>query len=135
MKYITLMSYPSYFRTSTLDKNFFKIFFIDTTTIPNISRSEELSTFIKRDSYVYNTLSKQLNNTTESSSVIFMYQLFVELAKNISTYIDNAEEVEDMINLLKIAITKSDSQLSKICLLYTSPSPRDRTRSRMPSSA
>ena len=26
-------------------------------------------------------------------------------------------------------------QLSVICLLYTSPSPRDRTRSRMPSSA
>ena len=25
--------------------------------------------------------------------------------------------------------------LSKLCLLYTSPSPRDRTRSRMPSSA
>ena len=27
------------------------------------------------------------------------------------------------------------SELSKTCLLYTSPSPRDRTRSRMPSSA
>ena len=27
------------------------------------------------------------------------------------------------------------SKLSRICLLYTSPSPRDRTRSRMPSSA
>ena len=26
-------------------------------------------------------------------------------------------------------------KLDKICLLYTSPSPRDRTRSRMPSSA
>ena len=26
-------------------------------------------------------------------------------------------------------------QLNKCCLLYTSPSPRDRTRSRMPSSA
>ena len=26
-------------------------------------------------------------------------------------------------------------QLLEICLLYTSPSPRDRTRSRMPSSA
>jgi len=25
--------------------------------------------------------------------------------------------------------------LNKVCLLYTSPSPRDRTRSRMPSSA
>ena len=29
---------------------------------------------------------------------------------------------------------KSD-QLPEVCLLYTSPSPRDRTRSRMPSSA
>ena len=28
-----------------------------------------------------------------------------------------------------------DTCLDKICLLYTSPSPRDRTRSRMPSSA
>ena len=28
-----------------------------------------------------------------------------------------------------------DWKLSKLCLLYTSPSPRDRTRSRMPSSA
>ena len=27
------------------------------------------------------------------------------------------------------------SDLKKYCLLYTSPSPRDRTRSRMPSSA
>ena len=26
-------------------------------------------------------------------------------------------------------------ELNKVCLLYTSPSPRDRTRSRMPSSA
>ena len=26
-------------------------------------------------------------------------------------------------------------ELSNVCLLYTSPSPRDRTRSRMPSSA
>ena len=28
-----------------------------------------------------------------------------------------------------------DAVLGKVCLLYTSPSPRDRTRSRMPSSA
>ena len=28
-----------------------------------------------------------------------------------------------------------DQQLVEFCLLYTSPSPRDRTRSRMPSSA
>ena len=32
-------------------------------------------------------------------------------------------------------ITQSPMALVGICLLYTSPSPRDRTRSRMPSSA
>ena len=31
--------------------------------------------------------------------------------------------------------TSSKAEHQKICLLYTSPSPRDRTRSRMPSSA
>ena len=31
--------------------------------------------------------------------------------------------------------SKDANRLKKICLLYTSPSPRDRTRSRMPSSA
>ena len=30
---------------------------------------------------------------------------------------------------------KAKSDVAKVCLLYTSPSPRDRTRSRMPSSA
>ena len=36
----------------------------------------------------------------------------------------------------KVAVrTPRGAQLAKFCLLYTSPSPRDRTRSRMPSSA
>ena len=45
------------------------------------------------------------------------------------------------LNLIKPAIHKAqkltltDNYQSGICLLYTSPSPRDRTRSRMPSSA
>ena len=33
------------------------------------------------------------------------------------------------------AIVKINSEQPDVCLLYTSPSPRDRTRSRMPSSA
>ena len=37
-------------------------------------------------------------------------------------------------NIFGFVNGKSDSKVS-ICLLYTSPSPRDRTRSRMPSSA
>ena len=40
---------------------------------------------------------------------------------NIPVYVDGADEI--------------DAGLNMICLLYTSPSPRDRTRSRMPSSA
>ena len=38
---------------------------------------------------------------------------------------------------LKNTITNNDARLEQLenCLLYTSPSPRDRTRSRMPSSA
>ena len=41
-------------------------------------------------------------------------------------------EVEYLISLSK---EKKLDGLPLICLLYTSPSPRDRTRSRMPSSA
>ena len=36
---------------------------------------------------------------------------------------------------MAIQIVKKDEAKNWICLLYTSPSPRDRTRSRMPSSA
>ena len=61
---------------------------------------------------------------------------FVEAAlanKDIQIYGDGNQtrcfgHVADIIDAL-IAVTSTD------CLLYTSPSPRDRTRSRMPSSA
>ena len=39
--------------------------------------------------------------------------------------------IEALANFLGIP----ESETAKACLLYTSPSPRDRTRSRMPSSA
>ena len=45
----------------------------------------------------------------------------------------NKNSLEDLNNNFEI---KFDEKLwEKDCLLYTSPSPRDRTRSRMPSSA
>ena len=40
--------------------------------------------------------------------------------------------IEDLANRMQL---NRDAALSGACLLYTSPSPRDRTRSRMPSSA
>ena len=44
----------------------------------------------------------------------------------------NGEKLEEMSGALP---SKLVAMLKEHCLLYTSPSPRDRTRSRMPSSA
>ena len=52
----------------------------------------------------------------------------------------NAEKRKDLVkgNRIKVRVDRrygSSVSTAGICLLYTSPSPRDRTRSRMPSSA
>ena len=67
-------------------------------------------------------------------------------ARSIINKFDFFETLVDVLNVDVIGITESwatsqilDSELSlsgfHICLLYTSPSPRDRQKSRMPSSA
>ena len=65
--------------------------------------------------------------------------------KEILDQIDKCKSIENesdvditkTYNLLqkKLVETKKDIYGNLSCLLYTSPSPRDRTRSRMPSSA
>ena len=42
---------------------------------------------------------------------------------------------EDPCAIISLGSKKDTDNAVKACLLYTSPSPRDRTRSRMPSSA
>ena len=64
---------------------------------------------------------------------------------NASTPAVNPLTLEELKNILSLAeicwVEEIDSELAAAliiigpCLLYTSPSPRDRTRSRMPSSA
>ena len=49
--------------------------------------------------------------------------------------INLAQEVNDNPNRRELDVLLSTGEQVSICLLYTSPSPRDRTRSRMPSSA
>ena len=57
----------------------------------------------------------------------------------LTTPIANANEIEVFVNNVRqdpgVAYNVNGTALTMTCLLYTSPSPRDRTRSRMPSSA
>ena len=60
------------------------------------------------------------------------------LSETVKSSLRDAQE--DLKNALACAARTEKPFISKniadmICLLYTSPSPRDRTRSRMPSSA
>ena len=48
---------------------------------------------------------------------------------------DKGDSLIDSISNFEVLIDFSRPEASLSCLLYTSPSPRDRTRSRMPSSA
>ena len=66
------------------------------------------------------------------------YKLFRNYDGSKSTYGDTKVycESNDIPNMTTYAsINGTDDSVLHICLLYTSPSPRDRTRSRMPSSA
>ena len=49
--------------------------------------------------------------------------------------LNESPEYEPFWRLVSIAYDRISQQDQGTCLLYTSPSPRDRTRSRMPSSA
>ena len=80
-----------------------------------------------------------------SMAVLIGYQLlFVEPKKDIAQKENIVKESDDSANIpipqnFDNGIVASDNtepkSSNKPCLLYTSPSPRDRTRSRMPSSA
>ena len=59
---------------------------------------------------------------------------YAEVARDLGigdTLIHNWRKAFEADGTLQAEVTQSPS----VCLLYTSPSPRDRTRSRMPSSA
>src|SRR5664280_1289821 len=59
--------------------------------------------------------------------------LFINIQQEV--FIDPPDPKAEIIADLRDANNQTLSIKGVICLLYTSPSPRDRTRSRMPSSA
>ena len=80
------------------------------------------------DNEIYNEL-KVLDNS-DSEELTFILEL--------NTKNNSPEDVEEFTKYLSDFIVQREPSSVYgyyICLLYTSPSPRDRTRSRMPSSA
>ena len=93
---------------------------------------------------------KQIREYFRSPANVFMGLLFpVLLVFFLGTMLQNLDIADYDIGEIKLqySVTQTDEQSGKAfaefldnismisCLLYTSPSPRDRTRSRMPSSA
>ena len=62
--------------------------------------------------------------------------IHVYLATINDSYVNNSKYIEANSKALHaLKSTLNNDYLSRVCLLYTSPSPRDRQKSRMPSSA
>ena len=70
-------------------------------------------------------IGKEISNKVEGKT------LFDEFSRG--RYSTDASVYQ--IKPLGVVLPKDTNDVLNICLLYTSPSPRDRTRSRMPSSA
>ena len=87
---------------------------------------------LDRSSAASDVYKRQGNTLENGDNVVLTQALNVKgtsfsaakgtIVKKIKLVSDNTEQIEGKIN-------------EQTCLLYTSPSPRDRTRSRMPSSA
>ena len=77
--------------------------------------------------------------SSANSSEVDIYKkidLFGEVLEKINReYIDEINQSESMDSAINGLLQSLDPYSSYICLLYTSPSPRDKRQSRMPSSA
>ena len=109
---------------------------IDFRTAQGIASDLNISTsdVIKMDSRISqndSSLNHKINDESQSE--------FMELIEDEDARPDDKVFEKDQVNFKKDLINKSleilDDREIKICLLYTSPSPRDRQKSRMPSSA
>ena len=80
-------------------------------------------------------------NSVEFSEVPGLWVAEVEKDKRkLPVYIDFSKQYLVSGNVIRLndkenLTLKHSARMNRVCLLYTSPSPRDRTRSRMPSSA
>ena len=96
------------------------------------------------DSSFWQTIKKHLQNSIYLSERTYMMKnlIFTEIRNHRQTTLAQSNnEIIDFVFFNSLFVAAQNKRKTKIierneiCLLYTSPSPRDRTRSRMPSSA
>ena len=80
--------------------------------------------------------SRQKDNVREFVETQKKYDKDGQLVSTIEKLQANPIDIPEDFEVIKVSTSKTTGQQwVQYCLLYTSPSPRDRTRSRMPSSA
>ena len=76
------------------------------------------------------------NSSGENESVVTDLQAQIDnLTVENQQHEDDINSLEDQLASSSSVVSEIESSLSEACLLYTSPSPRDLSTSRMPSSA
>ena len=73
-----------------------------------------------------------------ANQITYYNGLIAKHKQNVEIYLNNPVgigEHPDVMAAIEAEVTSIAQAHEKICLLYTSPSPRDRLKSRMPSSA
>ena len=78
---------------------------------------------------------KRFKESSEVAICILDAGLSEDQKTELSSKVDEIKSAEWDIKVPDSKIKGREWLKSQVCLLYTSPSPRDRTRSRMPSSA
>ena len=92
---------------------------------------EKLIADLERNENLINTINEEISLKKDQ---IQRYEL--ALSKDVYSFVEFSQRKDELLKLQKQKINLiGDQKNIKICLLYTSPSPRDRQKSRMPSSA
>jgi len=81
----------------------------------------------------FGSTTSESQTSNKPSSTRQLKQELVDLISSMMGTTEELQRVEELINTLESRYTPPATL--GFCLLYTSPSPRDRTRPRMPSSA
>ena len=98
-----------------------------------VAYDEAQETYTAR--YTHDTLALAFSITEEAIEDNLYDRLASRYAKALARAMSNAKQVKAVTPLIQGLPSTDNFDSGDACLLYTSPSPRDRTRSRMPSSA